>query len=194
MKTLQVKKDDAVLVVIDFQEKLLPAMHHAETLEETVVRLVKGCRVMGTDIIVTQQYTKGLGATTPKIHAALTEELFEGSVAPATYEPIDKTFFSAMKNEDFVKELKATGKKTVILCGIEAHICTLQTCMDLLDDGYNVFVVSDCVSSRDKENKKQSVKRMVEAGAIGTTYEAVLYEMLGGAKAPEFKMVSKIVK
>lgn len=194
MKKLQIEKNDAILVAIDFQEKLLPAMKNADELEETVIKLIQGCRVLGVPVIVTQQYTKGLGETTAPIRAALTEELFEGYVPAASFTPIEKTDFSAMKVEEFKEALKAEGKNTVILCGIEAHICVQQTCIELLEAGYDVFVINDCISSRSSSNKKYSVRRMSEAGAICTTYESALYEMLGGAKEAGFKQISRIVK
>ena len=194
MNSKILNKADAVLAVIDFQERLLPAMYNAEKLEETVVRLVKGCRVLGTDIIVTQQYTKGIGPTTAKIDAALTEELFEGEVPAGKYNPIDKIDFSALRNEEFRAALEKTGKKSVILCGIEAHICAQQTCLELINEGYDVFVAADCVSSRAEENKNIAIERMRDAGAVITSYESILYDMLGSAKAAEFKKISKIVK
>jgi len=194
MKNLMVNKEDAVLVLIDFQEKLLPAMTDAEELEQTVIKLIQGCRVMGTDILVTQQYTKGLGFTTAPITEAITAELFDGYVPAAEFSYIEKTTFSAMKTAEFAEALAATGKKTVILAGIEAHICTQQTCLQLLEKGYNVFVISDAIASRSQHNKECGEKRMAAAGAVVTTYEAVLYEMLGGAGKEGFKQISKIVK
>jgi len=194
MKKLQIEKKDAILVAIDFQEKLLPAMKNADELENTVAKLIKGCRVLGVDILLTQQYTKGLGETTAPILEALTCELFDGYVPKTTVTPIEKTDFSAMKVAEFREALKASGKNTVILCGIEAHICVQQTCLDMLEAGYEVFVINDCISSRSNSDKKYSVRRMSEAGAVCTTYESALYEMLGGAKEDGFKQISKIVK
>ncbi len=194
MTVKRIKREDVVLVVVDFQGKLLPAVRKREELEETMVRLIQGCRVLGTDIIVTEQYPKGLGRTVPAIDAALTEPLFEGEVPAAQYTPIEKTAFSAMRDAAFVEKLQAIGKKTVLLCGIEAHICTQQLCMDLLEEGYNVFVIEDGISSRSKHNKKVACTRMTAAGAVLTTYEAALYEMLERKDSPAFKMISKIVK
>lgn len=194
MEVKRIKREDVVLVAVDFQEKLLPAVHKSEELEATMVRLIQGCRVLGTDIIVTEQYPKGLGRTVTAIDAALTETLFEGEVPAAQYIPIEKTAFSAMRDAAFAEKLQATGKKTVLLCGIEAHICTQQLCMDLLEEGYNVFVIQDGISSRSKHNKKVACTRMSAAGAVLTTYEAALYEMLEGKDNPAFKKISKIVK
>ena len=190
----QLKKEEAVLVLVDFQERLMPAMKSTEELSQTVVKLVKGVRVLQIPILVTQQYTKGLGPTAEEIAKALTEELFDGFTPAADYAPIEKTSFSALKEPAFVEALKACGRRSVILAGIEAHICVQQTALDLLAAGYEVFVVSDCIASRSNNDKKYSQRRMGDAGACGTTYESVLYELLGGAKEPGFKQISAIVK
>lgn len=124
----------------------------------------------------------------------MTDELFEGEIQKAEYEPVEKTCFSAMGDGEFAARLRETGKRTVLLCGIEAHICTQQLCMDLLEEGYNVFVIEDGVSSRSKHNKKVACARMTAAGATLTTYESALYEMLIGKDNPEFKKIAKIVK
>jgi len=178
-----IKKDDALLVAIDFQEKLLPAIWEREKLEDSSAKLIKGCRVLGVPILVTQQYTKGLGPTTATVAEALGE-----------YFPIEKQTFSAMREPDFVKALKESGKNTVIVTGIEAHICVQQTALDLIDAGYTVYGVVDCMSSRTKENKEYGQLRMTQAGVIFTGLESVLFDMLVDSNNENFKTISKIVK
>lgn len=185
------KKEDTLLVAIDFQEKLMPVMHEKEVLEETMIKLVKGCRVMDVPILVTQQYTKGLGATISSIDAALKEEI---AGKEGAYEPFDKTSFSAMGQVDFAKEIKKQNRKTILITGIESHICVQQTVIDLLELGYTVVVVGDCISSRRAMDKEYAQLRMVEAGAIFSSMEAVLFELCGGAKNPGFKEISAIIK
>jgi len=124
-----------------------------------------------------------LGTTIPSIHEALGE-----------YEYIEKTSFSAMGEPAFAEALEKYGRKTVILSGIESHVCILQTALDLLEKGYNVFLVIDCISSRCNSDKKYAQKRMAQAGAIATTCEAVLFEVCGGAREPGFKEISALVK
>lgn len=192
-KVLKLKKQDAVLVGIDFQERLMPAMKNKEELEASVGKLVKGCRILGVPVIMTQQYTKGLGSTIPSIAAAVTES-FDGDSAEEEFRPVEKTSFSAMGEPAFVQELEKIGRKTVIIAGIEAHVCVQQTVMDLLESGYTVFVANDCISSRSNTDKKYSQRRMGDAGAIGTTYESILFELCGGAKDPGFKQISALVK
>ncbi|WP_037373323.1 hydrolase [Anaerovorax odorimutans] len=193
MKTLKIKKEDAVFVGIDFQDRIMPAMKNNEELEETVIKLIKGCRIMGIPIIMTQQYTKGLGDTKEKIIEALTEPIEENSER-LEFLPIEKTNFSAMGEPAFVEALEKLKRKTVIIGGIEAHVCVQQTVLDLIESGYSVFLVNDCISSRSNNDKKYAQRRMGESGAMGTTYESVLFELCQGAKEPGFKQISKIVK
>lgn len=189
----RLKKEDTVLVGIDFQERLMPAMKNKEELEEAAVKLVKGCRILGVPVVLTQQYTKGLGPTVPAIAAAMTEAVSE-NVGEADFQPVEKTSFSAMGEPAFVETLEKLGRKTVIIAGIEAHVCVQQTVIDLLDKGYTVFVANDCISSRSNTDKKYSQRRMGDAGAVGTTYESILFELLKGAKEPGFKQISALVK
>ncbi len=99
-----------------------------------------------------------------------------------------------MENEEFAARIKELGRKNIVICGIEAHICVQQTALQLMEAGYNVYLVVDCISSRSEEDKLWAVTRMGEAGAVITTYEAVLYEILRNSKADGFKAVSAIVK
>ena len=184
MNSLKIKKQDAILVLVDFQERLMPVMKAGEELEATVVKLVKGCKVLGVPILITEQYPKGLGRTVPAIREALGED----------YGMVEKTSFSCMGEPFFVEALEQSGKNTVILAGIEAHVCEQQTVRDLLENGYRVFVVQDGISSRNNNDKKYAQRRMGDSGAIGTTMEAVLFELLEGARQPGFKEISAIVK
>ena len=176
-------RDNTAFVAIDFQEKLMPAMSGKELLEEVTVRLMKGMKVLGIPTVVTQQYTKGLGATIPSMAEALGD-----------FEHVEKNTFSCMANDEFVSRLKELGRKNIVLCGIEAHICVQQTVLELMEAGYNVYLAVDCISSRSEEDKLWSITRMGEAGAVITTYESVLYEILRDSKAEGFKEISAIVK
>lgn len=182
-KVKRLKKDEALLMVIDFQERLMPAMYEKEALEDKVVRLIRGARVMELPILVSQQYTRGLGPTIPSVSEALGE-----------FTPRDKTTFSIMQDEQLAQDLKATKRKTVILAGIESHICVEQSALDLLEEGYQVFICGDCVSSRKPGDIRMAQSRMEEAGAVYTSMEAALFELCGGAKQPGFKEISAIIK
>jgi nicotinamidase-related amidase len=193
-QVLRLKKEDTVLVGIDFQERLMPAMKNSVELEDLAVKLVKGCRILGVPIILTQQYTKGLGPTVPAIVSALTEKISDEIADDSEFLPVEKTSFSAMDELSFVEALERIGRKTVIIAGIEAHVCVQQTVIDLLEKGYTVFVANDCISSRSNTDKKYSQRRMGDAGAVGTTCESILFELCGGAKEPGFKQISALVK
>ncbi len=182
-KVVRLNREDTILVAIDFQEKLLPAMAEKEKVEKNIIKLAKGLNVFEIPKLVTTQYARGLGVTTDEVGEAL-----------GTFIEIDKTTFSAYKNEEFKNALWESGRKTVIMTGIETHICVEQTTLDLLEAGYKVVVVADCMRSRDLENHNISVAKMAQAGATVTCTESILYELLGGAKAPEFKAISAIVK
>lgn len=176
-------RDNTTFVAIDFQEKLMPAMSGKELLEEVTVRLMKGMKVLGIPTVVTQQYTKGLGATIPSMAEALGD-----------FQHVEKNTFSCMANDAFVSRIRDLGRKNIVICGIEAHICVQQTVLELMEAGYQVYLVADCISSRSEEDKLWSITRMGEAGAVITTYEAVLYEILRDSKAEGFKEISAIVK
>jgi len=193
MIELTINRENAVLAVIDFQEKLLPSIYEKEKLEEAATRLIKGCRVLGVPVLVTQQYTKGLGQTTRKITEALTGEI-PGILPETSFTPIEKTTFNAMKSPAFVEALAGTGKNVVIITGVEAHICVQQTALGLIEAGYQVFGVLDCMSSRTLENKEFGQLRMTQSGVIVTGYESVLFDLLGDSKDANFKQISTIVR
>ena len=178
-----ITKEDTVLVAIDFQEKLMPAMSNGEETEERAAKLIGGMKVFDIPAIVTQQYTKGIGPTTAKIAEALGD-----------FEHVEKTSFSAMRTQEFKNRLAATGRKNVVICGVEAHICVLQTALQLMEEGYNVYLVVDCIDSRNENDKMWGISRMGDAGAVITTYESVLYEILQDSRAEGFKAISAIVK
>lgn len=180
---IRINKDDLIFAAIDYQEKLLPAMSGKDRIERNIIKLAKGLNVFGIPKLVTTQYAKGLGQTIGPVAEALGE-----------FEPLDKTTFSAMGLEGFREGLEKSGKRTVILAGIETHICVEQTALDLLSAGYQVILAADCSGSRDENNHNISLMRLSQAGAVMTSSESILYEILKGAKEAEFKAISAIVK
>ena len=176
-------RKDTAAVLVDYQTRLAPEMFEAKRTEEALIKVVKGLRALDVPIVVTTQYAKGLGHTTPELAEVLGD-----------FEEIDKITFSCMGCEEFREKLEKTGKKTILLLGIESHCCVEQTCLELLDAGYKVYLAADCCSSRKETDYVYSVKRMGDQGAVITTAEAALFELLYSAKAPEFKAVSNIVK
>ena len=180
---MKLNLQNAIGVMIDFQEKLAPAIYENQEIIENTAMFVKGLQELEVPFLVTQQYTKGLGETVAPIK----------DVIPA-FTSVEKTSFSCCGAEEFVELLKKSGKDTVLVTGIEAHICVMQTVIDLLEAGMKVFVVADCVGSRKAYNKNYAIDRMLAEGAFITTAEAALFEMTGGAKSPHFKAISKLVK
>lgn len=180
---MRIYAEDTAALVIDFQEKLVPAIANNEEIVAKTAIFVQGLRELGVPVAVTQQYTKGLGETVPAMREAL-----------GAFTPMEKTAFSALGCEAFVDWVKAQGKKTILVCGVEAHICVLQSIMDLVREGYRVFIVADCVGSRMVYNKDYAVQRAVQEGAFVTTCEGALYEMVQGAGTPHFKAISKLTK
>lgn len=175
--------ENTLLVVIDFQERLFPAMHEKENLLRQVKKLLQGAKVLEIPVILTEQYPKGLGPTIPEVAELL-----------ADVTPIEKTCFSCCDSEAFRNALEATGRKQVLICGIEAHICVYQTAVALKQADYEVQVVSDCVSSRDPENKIVSLFKLGSSGISPTTLELALFELLKVAGGEKFKQISNIVK
>jgi len=182
-KSLRLTREKAGLIVVDMQERLLPAIFEPERVVQNVVRLLRGAAILGVPVFATEQYRKGLGATVPEVAAAL-----------AGVAPIEKVAFSACGAAGLNSALKAKNLSDIILCGIEAHVCVSQTCLDLLDQQLRVFVVADAVSSRTPENSRIGIERMTHAGAVIVSTEMVLFELLEKAGTEEFKQILALVK
>jgi nicotinamidase-related amidase len=179
----RVNRAHTALVVVDIQDRLLPAMFEKERVVQNAVRLVKGASVLGVLVLVTEQYRKGLGPTIPEVATAV-----------PGFAPQEKLAFSACGADGFTAALRARSVTSVILCGIEAHVCVTQTCLDLLDQGFRVFVAADAVSSRTPENCRLGLERMRDAGAVIASTEMLLFELLEKAGTAEFKQVLELVK
>ena len=197
MNRMTLQREETVLVLIDIQERLMSGMNDGDAMEKAVVKLVKGCRVLDVPILVTQQYTKGLGPTAAAVAEALTGATDDQTTAggqTAPFSPIEKTSFSAMREPEFVQALEETGRRSVVIVGVEAHVCVLQTAIHLIETGYDVFVALDCIASRKVADKETGQIRMAQSGVIVTGCETILFELLGDAKDPCFKQISAIVK
>lgn len=179
---MKIEFEDSMLLVVDIQEKILPAMHEWEEVLKNCLTLIRGAAALKLPVVITQQYPRGLGNTLEEV-TGLTPEA----------KIFDKTSFSCLTTE-VAGELKNLGKKHIIICGIESHVCVLQTIIDLVKNGYQPVLVADCVSSRKKTDLKFAVRRAQAEGATITTYESVLFELMGSAKHPEFREISKIIK
>ncbi len=170
-------------MVVDLQGKLAQLMYEKEQLFRNLEILANSANILGISILYCRQNPAALGDVieqlTPHLQAIT---------------PIDKFCFSCCSADEFNATLEAAPAKSVILCGIEAHICVTQTALDLVDKGYTVHLIADAVSSRTAENKVLALKRMSQAGAKISSTEMLLFELLKTAKHPKFKEIAKLIK
>lgn len=175
--------EDTMAVVVDIQKKLLPEMHEKDELVKNASILIQGLKAMYIPMLVTQQYTNGLGHTVEDIKLALGD-----------FEFTEKMSFSCCGEHDFLSKIKTQRKENVLLLGIETHVCILQTALDLIDLGFIPVIVEDCTSSRNPNDKKIAMERLKQEGAMVTTYESILFELCQTADSAEFKTISKLIK
>jgi nicotinamidase-related amidase len=180
---MRILKEDSAAVVIDIQERLLPHIHDGEIMLSNCLKLIAGLKILSIPVLITQQYSGGLGSTVPDIIEIFPE-----------IRHIEKISFSCCDEPAFEKEIEQLAKKNIILFGIESHVCVLQTCLDLLASGKRPIVVEDCVSSRKANDKLIAIGRMKQEGAIITTMESLLFELTRKAGDVTFKSISGIVK
>lgn len=181
-----IQRDKTALVVIDMQEKLMNAI--PEEIRELITKntgiIIQSAKALGIPITVTEQYPKGLGFTISDIKETIGSD----------FNPIEKVVFSCARSPEFKSALEETGKKEALVCGIETHVCVLQTVVDLVNDGYTVYVPADAVASRRELDWERGVKLIENAGAVVGTTETFLFQLLERAGTEEFKKISKLVK
>ena len=167
---------NTALVVVDMQERLLPAIHEAERVISNTRLLLRAAKVLDLPVVMTTQYLKGLGPTQAEV----------AELAPPRT-PFDKLTFSCFGSTDFKQALAATKRNSLLLCGVEAHICVLQTGLDALAGGYEVHVMVDATGSRAAGNAEIGRRRLELSGAILSSAEMAIYELLGASGTPAFK-------
>ncbi|BBA69537.1 hydrolase [Geobacter sulfurreducens] len=184
MEKFFLDRQQAVLVVIDVQEKLCAAMDPEvlERLTKNTGILLEAAQELGMPVVATEQYVKGLGCTLPVL-----KEKIEGDAC-------EKMTFSCCGDDAFLNRLAALGRKQVIITGMETHVCVLQTVIELLERGYHVHLVRDAIMSRRKENWFVGMEVARDAGAVITSTEAALFQLLRVAGSEEFKKLSKLVR
>ncbi len=183
MEKFLLDKHNAVLVIIDIQERLVPAMNRRQAVYDNCGHLIEASRLLDIPVIVTEQYPKGLGPTVSEIKDNL-----------AAYAPMEKVTFDCCKGDGFLDSISSLKKSRVIITGMETHVCVLQTCLSLLKEGYFVHLVSDAVCSRKKNDYLTGRELMRDAGAVITCTETVLFQLMEKAGTPEFKAISKRIK
>lgn len=180
---MKIKRDQCLTLIIDDQIKLLPSISESAMLLQNTGILIQGLKILEVPLLITQQYTKGLGMSDPSIFFyAQTEQYLE------------KRSFSCWGDEEIRRNITDSGCRQIILAGIETHICVLQTALDLVANGYDVVVIEDCVSSRKLSDKQIALKRMGNAGVTFTSYESLLFELMETSLYPRFKEISNLIK
>lgn len=180
----RISPGEVALAVIDMQEAFRAVIPDFEDVAARIAKAVEGARLLNIPVIITEQYPQGLKHTAKEIIAAL----------PAGLKAIEKICFSSCGSEDFLSVLVSNNIKQVLLCGIEAHICVMQTALDLIERGLQVHLLVDCITSRKPENKQAALARLTQAGAVQSTLEMALFEIMRSADATQFKQIQAIIK
>lgn len=183
MTKFQLGKNSAVLVIVDIQEKLAAVMEDGKTTTANCILLIEAAKLLDLPIVLTEQYPKGLGSTLKQIQDAL-----------PSYEPIEKITFDCCKSGDFLEKIRALGRKHVIITGMESHVCVLQTCLTLLDEGYYIHLASNAVCSRRSKDHMTALEMMRDAGAVISSAETVVFQLLERAGTKEFNEMARKIK
>ena len=174
--------DNSVIICIDIQEKLVNMLQNGESVKNNAVKLLKAADILGINTIITEQYPKGLGATVNEIKNI------------KDFKTVEKTSFSALRTKEFEREFDKIEQENVILFGIETHICVYQTALDHLDEGFNVYIIADCSSSRSKFNHDTALEMLKNQGVNVVSLEMVLFEFLKTSHHPNFKEIQSLIK
>jgi len=182
-RSMLIRARESCLIVIDMQERLVPAMQApARTIRNAKI-LITAAKRLAIPVLLTEQYPKGLGHTVPDL-AKVAGDLTV----------LEKLHFSCMEDEGFAAAFRALGRRQAVIAGMEAHICVMQTAATLMEEGYEVFVVTDATSSRTLESEKACLDRLSSGGAGIVTTEMVVFEWLGEAGTPAFKELLPLIK
>ncbi len=172
------------LVVVDMQEAFRAAVSDFPLIASRISVTVRGFQVLSLPIIVTEQYPKGLGRTAEEILFSL----------PTDFEVVEKTAFSSCGAASFMEKLRGVGASQIVLCGLETHVCVNQTAHDLLNEGFEVHLLTDAVASRFQPDKEAGLRKMLTSGVIPATVEMSLFELLRDSKHEQFKEIQELIK
>lgn len=182
--TLGAAPKDSMLVVIDAQERLVPAMHQGEKTSANIAKIIQVSKLLNVDMLVTEQYPKGLGTTIPAVAKAFPEDA----------RILEKTSFSCWGAEGFEEAVMNSRAGALIVVGMETHVCVQQTVLEALHRDYEVILLADGVCSRTPENRELALELMRRAGAIVTSTESLIFDWVQSASHPNFKDISKLLK
>ena len=175
---------DAILLIVDVQEAFRKAIADHALITSRIAMAVRGFRILDVPVVVTEQYPKGLGRTVEELLLTL----------PDGFEPIEKSTFSAFGEPSFVDILERSKRKQVILCGIETHVCVSQTAHELLANGCEVHLLTDCVASRFEADRNAGLQKMISSGAVPSSVEMALFEAMRDSKHEKFREVQVQIK
>jgi nicotinamidase-related amidase len=178
---VRVRRDECVLLVIDVQDRLVDTIHEHQTVVENIKALIKTAQILHLQVLATEQ--EKLGAVVAELQGLLSDN-----------PKFQKVNFSCCADSAFMRELSQTRKRTVIVCGIETHICVLQSVLDLLTHRYSVLLARDATSSHTLIDRETAIERMRDAGTMIATTEAVIYELIEKAGTEEFRKILDLVK
>lgn len=173
----------AALLIVDVQESFRKQLKDLDLLTRNITILAEAAKILKLPVLLTEQYPQGLGKTIAEISACLGEHKY-----------FEKTAFSCCQAEGFLEQLDSFGREQIIVCGIEAHVCVLQTAHELMANKYQVHVVKDAIASRADRNKEIAWEKMICSGAIPSSVEIALFEMLAQSGTEQFKAVQRLVK
>ncbi len=180
----QLTPENSVLLVVDYQQRIMPAIRNHQEVLDKAAALIEGARQLSVPIVVTEQYPKGLGHTVDSIKA----------VAGDNATTFEKTAFGALNDRDTANHLRFLNKPHVVVCGVETHVCVSQTVLKALEDDYTVHLVVDATSSRHKIDHKTALTRLSQAGVILHTVESLLFTWLNDSAHPQFKTLQGLIK
>ena len=176
------RREDTLLVVVDMQEPFLRGIQDRERLMDNVLLLVRAANLLGVPALPTTQYAARMGSVIPEVSKGLSAS------------PVNKLCFSCAGQPEFLDFVRSSGRRQILLCGVETHICVSQTALDLVIKGFQVHVAADAVSARSLEKHKLGMERLRDSGVLPCAAEAAVYELLVAAGTPEFKSILALVK
>ena len=180
---MRIKQEESAVMIIDMQDRLFPHMAGKDALLNNIQRLIRGMQILDIPIILTEQYSKGLGKTILPVKDLIND-----------VEPVEKISFSCCDEGRVMNALHQLNRKFIIIAGIETHVCVLQTVLDLIGLGYTPVVVADCISSRKETDKNIAIERIKSEGALITSTESILLELCRRAGNEKFKAISALIK
>jgi len=176
--------EDSLLLIIDLQEKFKPVIEKWDEIVSNTAKLIYTFRILDLPIIITEQYPEGLGSSVAEIKNALGDE----------YKPIKKVEFDALSNPRIMLKVEEKDRKNLVITGIEAHVCILQTSLSALQRGYRVHLPWDAISARKESDIELAMRRLEQAGALTASTEMIIFQLLKSSKNPKFKEVQSVVK